>query len=94
LGVRSKEWGWKKIVILWLSVSLICAVATFAGYGLLENTSHQWLAFLNAFAGGAIFMMLSNAMIPEAFEHGGTLAGVSTVMGFAVSVIIVLLERR
>jgi zinc transporter, ZIP family len=39
--------------------------------------------------------MLSNIMIPEAFEHGGKLAGVATVMGFAVSVSIsiVLLER-
>ncbi len=93
IGMKASQWGWKKIILLWLSVSLICAFATVAGYGLLENASPKWLAFINAFAGGAILMMLSNTMIPEAFEHGGKLAGVSTVMGFAVSVSIVLLER-
>jgi zinc transporter, ZIP family len=92
-GMKASQWGWKKIIILWLSIALTCAVATVAGYGLLENASPKWLAFINAFAGGAILMMLSNTMIPEAFEHGGKLAGVSTVMGFAVSVSIVLLER-
>jgi zinc transporter, ZIP family len=92
-GMKASQWGWKKIILLWLSIALICAVATVAGYGLLGNASHKWMAFINAFAGGAILMMLSNTMIPEAFEHGGKLAGVSTVMGFAVSVSIVLLER-
>jgi ZIP family zinc transporter len=91
--MKAGQWGWKKIMLLWLSIALICAVATVAGYGLLEGVSPKWLAFINAFAGGAILMMLSNTMIPEAFEHGGKLAGVSTVMGFAVSVSIVLLER-
>jgi zinc transporter, ZIP family len=92
-GMKASQWGWKKIILLWLSIALTCAVATVAGYGLLGNVSHKWMAFINAFAGGAILMMLSNTMIPEAFEHGGKLAGVSTVMGFAVSVSIVLLER-
>ena len=93
IGMKAGQWGGKKILLLWLAIALICAAATMAGYSLLENASPQWLAFINAFAGGAILMMLSNTMIPEAFEHGGKLAGVSTVMGFAVSVAIVLLER-
>jgi zinc transporter, ZIP family len=92
-GMKAGQWEWKKIMLLWLSIALICAVATVAGYGLLEGISPKWLAFINAFAGGAILMMLSNTMIPEAFEHGGKLAGVATVMGFAVSVAIVLLEK-
>ena len=29
----------------------------------------------------------------EVFEHGGTLAGWVTVLGFAVSVMVVLLEK-
>ena len=92
-GMKAGQWGGKKIMLLWLSIALVCAAATVAGYSLLENASPRWMAFINAFAGGAILMMLSNTMIPEAFEHGGKLAGVSTVMGFAVSVSIVLLER-
>lgn len=32
-------------------------------------------AFINMFAGGAILVMLADTMIPEAFGHGGKLAG-------------------
>jgi ZIP family zinc transporter len=31
--------------------------------------------------------------VPEAFEHGGKLAGLFTVFGFAVSVLVVVMER-
>jgi len=48
---------------------------------------------VQAFAAGAILMMLANTMIPEAYEHGGKLAGESTVFGFAVSVGVILVER-
>ena len=34
--------------------------------------------------GTAILMMLANTMIPEAYERAGKLAGVATVMGFAL----------
>ena len=38
-------------------------------------------------------MMLANSMIPEAYEHGGKLAGVFTVLGFAVSVLVIVFEQ-
>ena len=36
-------------------------------------------------AAGAILTMLSQTMMPEAFEHGGKLVGVVTTLGFAVA---------
>ncbi len=38
-------------------------------------------------------MMLANTMMPEAYEHGGKLAGVFTVLGFAISVWVIVLEQ-
>jgi zinc transporter ZupT len=55
--------------------------------------SPLWLAFVQTFAAGAILMMLANTMIPEAYEHGGNLAGVFRVLGFAVRVWVIVLER-
>ena len=43
------------------------------------------VAFVLAFAAGAILTMLADTMMPEAFEHGGKLAGVVTTLGFAVA---------
>ena len=72
---------------------MVCAVSTIAGFSLFTQTSDNWLAFIMAFAGGAILMMLANSMIPEAYEHGGKLAGVFTVLGFFLSVTMIILEN-
>jgi zinc transporter ZupT len=52
-----------------------------------------WLVFLQAFSAGAILTTLANSMMPEAFEQGGKLAVLVTVIGFATSVVVMLLER-
>lgn len=92
-GMKESGWSKKKIILLWLFIAGFCALATIAGFTLFTNTSHEWLSFIHAFAGGAILMMLANSMIPEAYEHGGKLAGVFTVLGFFVSVSIVVFEN-
>jgi zinc transporter, ZIP family len=92
-GMKAGGWSRKNIILLWFVIALICAVATVAGYSLFSTASTHWLAFIQAFAGGAILMMLANSMIPEAYEHGRELAGVFTVLGFSVSVFMVILEN-
>jgi zinc transporter, ZIP family len=93
IGMKAGGWGRKKIILLWVVIALVCAAASVAGYSLFSGATDQWLSFIQAFAGGAILMMLANSMMPEAFEHGGKMAGVFTVLGFAVSLTIVLLEK-
>lgn len=92
-GMKLGGWSTKKILLLWLTIALICALAAPAGYGLVGGASEFWLAFIEAFTAGAILVMLANTMMPEAYAHGGKLAGIFTVLGFVVSVIVVLLER-
>jgi ZIP family zinc transporter len=92
-GMRSAGWSRSKVVLFWLTIALFCALATVAGFSLFAGASDYWLAFINAFGGGAILMMLANTMMPEAYEHGGKLAGPFTVLGFAVSVVIILMEK-
>ena len=92
-GMRSGGWSATKIVLLWLVIAVVCAGASAAGYGLFGNLSPLWLSFVQTFAAGAILMMLANTMIPEAYEHGGKLAGVFLVLGFAACVWIIVLEH-
>jgi ZIP family zinc transporter len=92
-GMRSSGWSRTKILLLWVAIALVCALASAAGYVLLGDLSRLWLSSVQAFAGGAILMMLANSMIPEAYEHGGKLAGVFTVLGFAVSVLVIVFEH-
>jgi zinc transporter, ZIP family len=92
-GMKANGWSRTKIILLWLVIAIVCAVSTVAGYSLFTGASAQWLGFIQAFAGGAILMMLANSMIPESYEHGGKLAGVFTVLGFFISVSMVILEN-
>jgi len=92
-GMRAGDWSKKRIVLLWLIIAVVCAFATVAGYALFSGVSQQWLSFIQAFAGGAILLMLANSMIPESYEHGGKLAGIFTVLGFFLSVAMVILEN-
>lgn len=92
-GMKASNWSKSRILWVWVTIALICALSTVGGFSLFANTSDQWLAFIQSFAGGAILMMLANSMMPEAFEHGGKMAGVFTVLGFFVSVIMIVLEH-
>jgi ZIP family zinc transporter len=92
-GLRSGGWSRTKIHLLWLVIAVVCAGASAAGYGLLGDLSPPWVSFVQTCAGGAILMMLANTMIPEAYEHAGKLAGVFTVLGFAVCVWVIVLEH-
>jgi zinc transporter, ZIP family len=92
-GMKASGWSRFRIQGLWVVIALVCAIASVAGFSLFSGLSVQWLSFINAFAGGAILVMIANSMMPEAYEHGGKLAGIFTVLGFAVSVTVVIFEN-
>jgi zinc transporter, ZIP family len=85
---RSPRW----IMGLWLAVALVSGLASLAGFALLDGASGGPVAFVLAFAGGAILTMLADTMMPEAFANGGKLAGVVTSLGFAIAFVISTLE--
>jgi len=92
-GMRAGGWSNTRIFAVWAGIAIFCALVTLAGFALFAGVSVFWLAFVQAFAAGAILTMLANSMMPEASEHGGDVAGLVTVLGFSVSVFVVLLEQ-
>jgi ZIP family zinc transporter len=91
-GLSRAGWARARILGLWLLVTAVAGVASLAGYALLEDASANTIAFVLAFAGGAVLTMLADTMMPEAFEHGGKLVGVFTTVGFAIAFAISALE--
>ena len=80
-SLRAGGWSAARTYVLWGSIALISAVASALGYTFLDGASVHVIAFMYAFAGGAILTMLSTSMMPEAYENVGRLAGVATVLG-------------
>ena len=77
---------------MWIAIALVSGLASVAGYGLFQDASPDVVAFVLAFAAGAILTMLADTMMPEAYEHGGKLVGVVTTLGFAVAFVIHALD--
>ncbi|MGH3316835.1 MAG: ZIP family metal transporter [Nocardioidaceae bacterium] len=75
----------KRIAWLWVVVAGICVSVTVAGYAVADNVSPQQQAATNGFAAGALLVMLIDSMIPEAASKAGKVAGLVTVLGFAVA---------
>jgi ZIP family zinc transporter len=72
------------IMRLWVAVALVCAISSLVGYALGDNVSGELQAGVNGFAAGALLVMLSDSMIPEA-RKGGRAVGLATAFGFAVA---------
>jgi ZIP family zinc transporter len=75
----------RRINVLWLGVAVVCTLATVGGYALADSTGGHFRAAVNGFAAGALLVMLVDSMIPEAAKKAGRLAGLVTVLGFAVA---------
>jgi ZIP family zinc transporter len=75
----------RKVIGLWIAVAFVCMLATVAGYAIADNVSDTFRGAVNGFAAGALLVMLIDSMIPEARRKGGDVAGLVTVLGFAVA---------
>ena len=78
--------GW--ILRLWAGIAIASAIAAAIGYGALGEASDNLLAWIKAFAGGAILCMLADTFIPKAFKEGGDKVGLVTVLGFALAALL------
>jgi zinc transporter, ZIP family len=75
----------RTILRLWVAVALVCLLATVIGYAIGDAVSGDFEGGVNGFAAGALLVMLSDSMIPEARRQAGRTAGLATVLGFAVA---------
>ncbi|MGS2613875.1 ZIP family metal transporter [Micromonospora sp. LZ34] len=77
---RSRRW----VFTLWTGIALATAVAAVAGYVLLGNAPPAAKAAITALAGGGILAMISDTMLPDAYDEAHLLVGLITVAGFLI----------
>ncbi len=74
----------RHVFAMWLALTVACGAIAAAGFQLVNSVPHQGLE-IEAFAAGAVLTMLANSMMPEAYEHGGNLVGLVTVLGYFIA---------
>ena len=90
-GMKRKH-GTGYVVGVWSAVVLICGASAALGYALLDGASGNAIGIIQAFAAGAVLTMLVDTMFPEALAEGGKVAGLVTVLGFALAFLLSTLE--
>jgi len=92
LNLESAGRSRRNIFWMWSVLVLISAACAGLGYLLIRFLPGVDGRYAQAFAAGAMLTMLADAMMPEAFEHGGKLVGIFTVMGFLFSATLSLVQ--
>ncbi|WP_062237174.1 ZIP family metal transporter [Fictibacillus sp. FJAT-27399] len=87
-GMLKSNISKQKILILWITVLVISAFCSWAGYIFLEDASEDLMAIIASFAAGGIITMVGSTMLPEAFEEGGSLVGLIASIGLLASLIL------
>lgn len=85
VDLAQNGWALGKTAGMWSAVVIACGVAAGAGYLLATNFSDANGARMAALAAGGLLAMLTDSLMPFAYERGGKLAGVGTVIGFIVA---------
>ena len=80
--------GWKPIrmTTMWAGVVIACGVAAALGFIAASVLPDALGGRAAAFAAGGLVAMLTNSLVPFAYQRAGSLAGITTVIGFAVAV--------
>jgi zinc transporter, ZIP family len=73
------------VLLMWAVVTVVCTLATLGGFTLADVVGSSWQAGIQGFAAGALLVMLTTSMIPEATDKAREVAGLVTVLGFAVA---------
>jgi ZIP family zinc transporter len=80
-------WGPRRLGRLWTLVVAACGVAAALGYLAADVSSDVTGAGMAALAAGGLLAMLTNSLMPFAYERGGEWAGAATVVGFCLSLV-------
>ena len=83
--LRAAGKGARAVARIWVPVAIVCTLATGIGWAIADNVSGEFQAAIDGFAAGALLVMLIDTMIPEATRRAGDVAGLATVLGFAVA---------
>jgi ZIP family zinc transporter len=73
---------------VWGAIAVISGAASWAGYSVFARFTAGIIAATTATAAGAILAMLSDTMIPEAFEYAHNFTGLITVAGFLTAFVV------
>jgi len=86
--LASRGWHIGRMALVWGGVVVFCGIASGVGYLMFNMSNDVNSARMAALAAGGLLAMLTDSLIPFAYQRGGVIAGLATVVGFAVAFVL------
>jgi zinc transporter ZupT len=86
--MRKQGFSVGKILGMWFSITLITGLLAALGSVVFAEAPDNLISLLESMAAGAMLTVIAETMLPEAYIKGGSIVGISTLLGFLVIVII------
>lgn len=85
VGMKAAGIAGRFIAMLWVGITLACMLSAWLGYAVIGGLGPFWVALALGCAAGAIFVMIVDTMIPEAFKELHAFSGPVAAAGFLLS---------
>ena len=84
-----------RIMLMWGSICVLTGLGAYVGATMFPADPQGGMYYLvlgiEGLAAGAMLTMIAETMLPEAYEQGGAIVGVSTLLGFLAALIVKVL---
>jgi zinc transporter ZupT len=82
LLMREAGMSRRRIFWTWASLVPVTALSAFVGGAYLGGLTTGQAGYIDGLAAGALLVVVAETVLPEAFERGGAVVGLSTLLGF------------
>ncbi len=92
VGMRQQGLSFKRIMIMWTSLMIFTGIGAALGNMFFVEAPEMLFSFIEGIAAGAMLTMIAETMLPEAYFKGGSIVGISTLLGFLTPIYFKTLE--
>ncbi|MEO5342639.1 MAG: cyclic nucleotide-binding domain-containing protein [Gammaproteobacteria bacterium SHHR-1] len=92
VGMRQQGVSFIRVMSMWSGLMLLTGVGAAAGSQFFVGAGGGSYALVQGIAAGAMLTMIAETMLPEAYFKGGSVVGMSTLLGFLAAIFAKTLE--
>jgi CRP-like cAMP-binding protein len=91
-GMKEQGFSIPKILVMWTSIMLLTGILSAVGSVVFADVPESVISLLESMAAGAMLTVIAETMLPEAYGKGGSIVGLSNLLGFLAIIVIKSLE--
>lgn len=86
--MRAQGFRTGRILAMWFGLMLMTGLVASFGAATMAHAPGAAYGVIEGFAAGAMLTVVAETMLPEAYQRGGGIIGLSTLAGFLLAVLL------